>query len=77
VSVIAWSLSESLRLRLRQRHLHTRSDTPREDRILNEIHDSGGDVRRICDLFGLTVDAALRYTTVLEPAPRSASDSVD
>ncbi|MDP9092936.1 MAG: hypothetical protein M3N95_08355 [Actinomycetota bacterium] len=44
----------------------------REDRILKEIHATGGDVRRICDLFGLTIDAALRYapTTInaVEPA---------
>jgi hypothetical protein len=39
----------------------------REDRILNEIHASGGDVRRVCDLFGLSVDAALRYLGVVEP----------
>ncbi len=35
----------------------------REDRILQEIHATGGDIRRICDLFGLTVDGALRYAT--------------
>jgi hypothetical protein len=35
--------------------------TLREDRILHEIHASGGDVRRICDLFGVTVGTALRY----------------
>ncbi|MFJ3304999.1 hypothetical protein ACIPSA_18110 [Streptomyces sp. NPDC086549] len=34
----------------------------REDRILQEIHATGGDVRRICDLFGLSITAALRYT---------------
>jgi integrase/recombinase XerC len=39
----------------------------REDRILAEIHATGGDVRRICDLFGLTVSAAMRYATTLEP----------
>jgi hypothetical protein len=39
----------------------------REDRILDEIHASTGDVRRICDLFGLTVDAAMRYTAVHDP----------
>jgi hypothetical protein len=33
----------------------------REDRILDEAIATG-DVRRICDLFGLTVEAALRYT---------------
>lgn len=38
----------------------------REDRILHEIHATGGDVRRICDLFGMSVDGALRYTTALE-----------
>jgi hypothetical protein len=38
----------------------------REDRILHEIHATGGDVRRICDLFGLSVSAAMRYTAALE-----------
>jgi hypothetical protein len=38
----------------------------REDRILHEIHATGGDVRRICDLFGLSVKAAMRYTAALE-----------
>lgn len=37
----------------------------REDRILQEIHATGGDIRRICDLFGLSVDAALRYASTL------------
>ena len=50
----------------------------REDRILNEIHATGGDVRRICDLFGVTIDAALRYAHVLdetdEPTATPASD---
>ncbi|MFD8381345.1 hypothetical protein ACFV2X_22825 [Streptomyces sp. NPDC059679] len=38
----------------------------REDRILREIHATGGDVRRICDLFGLSITAALRYANTLE-----------
>ncbi len=37
----------------------------REDRILQEIHATGGDVRRICDLFGLSVESALRYARTL------------
>lgn len=41
----------------------------REDRILQEIHASGGDVRRICDLFGLTVTAAVRYTFTFDGDP--------
>ena len=39
----------------------------REDRILNEARATGGDVRRICDLFGLTVEGALRYLPDPEP----------
>jgi hypothetical protein len=37
----------------------------REDRILQEIHATGGDIRRICDLFGLGIDAAMRYANTL------------
>ena len=33
----------------------------REDRILQEIHATGGDFRRICDLFGITIGTAMRY----------------
>jgi integrase len=35
----------------------------REDRILHEAHASGGDVRRLCDLFGLSIKGAERYTS--------------
>ncbi|MET8539913.1 hypothetical protein ABZW03_04545 [Kitasatospora sp. NPDC004799] len=38
----------------------------REDRILQEIHATGGDIRRICDLFGLSMEAAHRYAATLE-----------
>ena len=38
----------------------------REDRILHEIHATGGDVRRICDLFGLSVEGATRYLKTVE-----------
>jgi hypothetical protein len=38
----------------------------REDRILDEAHASAGDLRRLCDLFGLSVKAAERYTTTLD-----------
>ena len=41
----------------------------REDRILDEAHTTRGDVRRLCDLFGLSVSGAERYTaTVDHPA---------
>lgn len=49
----------------------------REDRILAEIHATGGDVRRICDLFGITIGAALRYdTTAALPGPAVAAQQV-
>ena len=38
----------------------------REDRILHEAHASGGDIRRICDLFGLWVSAAERYAATID-----------
>ena len=44
----------------------------REDRILQEIHATGGDVRRIYDLFGLSVEGATRYLkTIAHPDLRS------
>lgn len=39
--------------------------TIREDRILHEAIATGGDVRRLCDLFGLSVKGAERYTGTL------------
>ena len=47
----------------------------REDRILNEIDATGGDIRAITDLFGLSINASTRYASTLEhsdlvPAPR-------
>lgn len=37
----------------------------REDRILHELHANGGDIRRLCDMFGLSIPGAARYSTVL------------
>lgn len=34
----------------------------RQDRILDEVHATGGDLRRLCDLFGLSIGGAYRYT---------------
>ena len=54
------------------------SQALREDRILNEAHATGGDVRRLCDLFGMSVAAAVRYTNTIDhpdlitaPAPKT------
>ncbi len=41
----------------------------RSDRILHEAIATNGDPRRLCDLFGLSIQAATRYTdTIAEPA---------
>lgn len=40
--------------------------TLREDRILDEIRATGGDVRRVCELFDLSVGAAMRYVMTLD-----------
>lgn len=41
----------------------------RQDRILHEALATGGDTRRLCDLFGLSIQAASRYTDAIrEPS---------
>lgn len=39
----------------------------RADRIIDEVIATGGDVRRLSDLFGLSVSAAIHYLGVLDP----------
>lgn len=38
----------------------------RLDRIFDEAQATGGDVRALCDLFGLSIVGAYRYTSVLD-----------
>ncbi|MEU4524738.1 hypothetical protein AB0F52_39215 [Amycolatopsis sp. NPDC024027] len=38
----------------------------REDRIVHEVHANGGEVRRLCGLFGLSISGAELYATVLD-----------
>jgi hypothetical protein len=47
----------------------------REDRILQEIHATGGDIRRICDLFDLKIDTAMRYAATLGHPDRANQTS--
>lgn len=46
--------------------------TLREDRILDEIRATGGDILRVCELFDLSVSAAIRYLVAADPEPRPA-----
>jgi hypothetical protein len=54
--------------------LGTAARVIRTDRILDEVIATGGDIRRICDLFGLSVKAAIRYTAVLDHHSASGTD---
>ena len=45
----------------RPSHRHPDNPTDQPGRRRQEIHATGGDIRRICDLFGLSVEAATRY----------------
>jgi hypothetical protein len=37
----------------------------RLDRILDEAHATGGDIRRLMDMFGLSVEGASRYAATV------------
>ncbi len=56
------------------RRLGIAAGTIRDDRILDEVNATGGDIRRICDLFGIGVDAALRYVATLDNPDLVGSD---
>ncbi|MFD2420381.1 hypothetical protein [Amycolatopsis pigmentata] len=38
----------------------------RQDRILDEAHATGGDIRQLCELFGLSIAGAYRYTSSVD-----------
>lgn len=46
----------------------------REDRILDEVRATGGDVRRICELFGLSINATLRYAATADERTEQAGE---
>ncbi|GAB4100825.1 hypothetical protein [Sinomonas halotolerans] len=48
----------------------------REDRILHEA-DATGDIRRLCDLFGLSVRGAQRYIDAVTSYPSSPRQETD
>lgn len=54
-----------------------RPQTLREDRILDEVRGTGGDPHQICHLFGLSVEAALRYTSTLDPTDHAHRDPLE
>lgn len=47
----------------------------RADRILYEVEQTGGDVRRVCDLFGITIATALHYARTVADPPNTTVDS--
>lgn len=46
----------------------------RRDRILDEAIATRGDTRRLCDLFGISIQAATHYTQVIEHPDLAHSD---
>jgi hypothetical protein len=46
----------------------------REDRIVDELLATGGDLRRVCDLFGLSIAGAQRYMGVLSHPELESAD---
>lgn len=52
-----------------RRRLGMSGQAIRQDRILDEAHATAGDVRQVCDLFGLSVAMALRYTATVARIP--------
>jgi hypothetical protein len=48
-----------------RKQLGTSGDRIRQDRILDEAHANGGDMRALCDLFGLSITGAARYASTV------------
>lgn len=53
-----------------RKRLGMSAQTIRQDRILDEAHATRGDIRRVCDLFGLSVAGAYRYTATVDKLSR-------
>jgi integrase len=55
---------------------HFKLQTLREDRILEEVRATGGDVRQVCALFGISVEGAMRYVAALGHPALAESEPV-
>lgn len=58
-----------------RRRLGMSAQAIRLDRILDEAHATGGDVRALCDLFGLSIAGAYRYTATIGHATTGVPDT--
>jgi hypothetical protein len=45
----------------------------RQDRILDEAHATSGDLRMICELFGLSTAGAMRYIATVNSPDRGGT----
>jgi hypothetical protein len=57
------------------RQVNLAAQTLREDRILDEVRATAGDIGQLCHLFGLTVDGAMRYVATLDHSDGDATGS--
>ena len=58
-----------------RKQLGTSGDRIRQDRILDEAHASGGDMRALCDLFGLSITGAARYASTVNQITHPGASS--
>jgi hypothetical protein len=68
----SWTRIQSVSPQWIRDQLSLPAQSIRFDRILDEAHATGGDIRRLMDLFGISVETAHRYVktvnTALDPA---------
>ena len=57
----SWWLNQAVSPRWIRDQLSLPAQSIRFDRILDEAHATGGDIRRLMDLFGISVETAYRY----------------
>jgi site-specific recombinase XerC len=57
-----------------RRQLGMSAQAIRQDRILQEAHATGGDVRMLCELFGLSVAGATHYAAGVDGQDAAAAD---
>jgi len=53
--------------------LGTSGQLIRQDRILDEAHATSGDLRMICELFGLSATGAMRYIATVNSPDRGGT----
>lgn len=73
----SWWLNQAVSPQWIRDQLSLPAQSIRFDRILDEAHATGGDIRRLMDLFGISVETAHRYVrTVVKAGPDPTIEAV-